>query len=221
MTPWFLPLLMFAAMLSALCAARFIRAAVTRPIEEGIKNPFNEIKKLGNKLNEIPKAITKVQKNVEEIPKQVTGVVKQVGKLQSDVTSMATQIPNKILDPIEKEFIKFGKEFEFFRGVWRLVRDIFVSIFSYLECGYTMVKNLPDCWGYYALDLVGKILYIPIAFLVWMGSLGDIETAVWDYIDEADGMVFDTTGYHIIHFSPKITKKCYSCDVKKMPTMRL
>ena len=168
-------------------------------VTEGLKNPFKAIESLGKKVTQIPAAVGKVGDEVKKIPKSVEA------------------IPKKILTPIEKQFLSFSKDLAFFKQAWLVVVLIFKSLFSYLECGFDMVVNLPRCWYYYALDLVGQLIYLPIRFVVWLFSLEEIENAIWDYVDEADDMVKEATGYTLIHYSDSIIKKCYSCKIKPMP----
>lgn len=181
----------------------FCSKSETSGTEEGLKNPFDAIKNLGKQINKIPGSIADVGKEVKKLPKAVN--------------SLGDEIPKKILTPIEKQFMSFTKDLAFFKAAWLIVVQIFKALFSYLECGFQMVKNLPQCWYYYALDLVAQLIYLPIRFAVWMFSLTEIEKAIWDYIEEADGMVHEATGYHIIHYSDDITKRCYSCKVTPMP----
>lgn len=121
--------------------------------------------------------------------------------------------------PIQFEHCWLLVHLAFFKDAWMIVVQIFKALFSYLECGFQMVTRLPECWYYYSLDLFAQLLYFPIRFLVWMCSISSLEKAIWDYIEDADEMVHDATGFHIVHYSDTITKRCYSCKVSPMPKL--
>jgi hypothetical protein len=93
----------------------------------------------------------------------------------------------------------------------------FVSIFSYIICGFTRILTLPKCFGYYLLEIIGHILYIPFAFGFWLLGLGWLEKQIWDLIDKIDCAFYSATGFHLIHYSDTIIKNCYSCKIIPMP----
>lgn len=186
---------------------------VKKDIHEGIANPINAIKDLGKQIKEIPKIVKGVGDEIKNVGDEVQNIGDELKSVSDDVKNM----PKKILTPIEKKFEGVAKDLAFFKKAWLVVVRIFKALFSYLECGFDMVKNLPNCWYYYALNAFGNLLYLPIHIIVWAFSLSEIENAVWDYIEEADDMVHDATGFHFIDFPDSVTKKCYSCKVTPMP----
>lgn len=111
------------------------------------------------------------------------------------------------LNKIPKQITKFFK----------YVGDVFLSIFSYLECGAQKIGTLPQCMGWYLLEIIGYILYIPFAFFFWLFSLQSIEKMIWNVLEDIDCFFYASTGYHLIHYSDSIIKKCYNCKLKKMP----
>ena len=70
---------------------------------------------------------------------------------------------------------------------------------------------------WYMLEILGKILYTPIRFLVWMISkmgapeVKQMEKDVWNYLEEIDKMTYSSAGIHIIHYSDEIIDNCYKC----------
>jgi hypothetical protein len=136
---------------------------------------------------------TPILENYKEGAKGISGMFKSVGK----------SITKSILNPLTKFF--------------KYVADVFVSIFSYLECGAIKIATLPQCMGWYLLEIIGYILYIPFAFFFWLFSLQSIEKMIWDVLEDIDCFFHASTGYHLIHYSDSIIKKCYKCKLKKMP----
>jgi len=71
--------------------------------------------------------------------------------------------------------------------------------------------------GWYTLEIIGHILYIPFGFFFWLFSLQSVERMIWGILEDIDCFCYKSTGYHLIHYSDSIVKKCYKCKIKKMP----
>jgi hypothetical protein len=123
--------------------------------------------------------------------------------IKKNFKSAGKQITKNILKPITKFFKYIG--------------DVFLSIFSYLECGAQKIGKLPQCMGWYLLEVLGHILYLPFAFFFWLFSLQSIEKMIWNVLEDIDCFFYASTGYHLIHYSDSIINKCYKCKLKKMP----
>jgi len=112
-------------------------------------------------------------------------------------------VTDKILGPIKNAFAKF---LQFFKAIG-----------SYIKCGFTRIKTLPSCMQWYMLEILGKILYTPIRFLVWLISkmgapeVRQMEKDVWNYLEQIDKMTYSSAGIHIIHYSDEIIDGCYKC----------
>lgn len=74
--------------------------------------------------------------------------------------------------------------------------------------------HFKDCFLWYSLEIIGYILYLPFEFIVWLLCLQSLEKTFWEMIDSIDCFFYDSTGFHIFHYSDTIIKKCYS---KKFP----
>jgi hypothetical protein len=175
-------------------------------IEEPILENYKEGIKIPG-LSAITDGIKKMQNGVKQIPK--------IPKMAAD----------KVIKPMVKSFKKIGSTISkgFTKTIGMIVKffkfigDVFLSIFSYIECGFYKVIKLPQCMGWYTLEIIGHILYIPFAFFFWVFSLQSIEKMIWDVLEEIDCFCYTATGYHLIHYSDTIIKKCYKCNIKKMP----
>lgn len=148
-----------------------------------------------------------IKKGVKQIPK--------IPKMAAD----------KVIKPMTKSFTKIGKSISsgFMKTIkmitkfFKYVGDVFLSIFSYIECGFTKIIKLPQCMGWYLLEVIGHILYIPFSFFFWLFSLQSVERMIWRIIEDIDCFCYTATGYHLIHYSDTILNKCYKCKIKKMP----
>jgi hypothetical protein len=109
------------------------------------------------------------------------------------------------------KFIKsLGKFFKF-------IGDVFKSIFSYITCGFKMIITLPICFKWYFLDILGKTLYSPFAFLFFILGLTSIEKMLWKVIYDMDCTIYSLTGFHIISYPDSVMNSCYSCKIVKIP----
>ena len=121
--------------------------------------------------------------------------------------SAITKGIKKTTNGISNVFKRMGKFF-----VW--VGDTFVSLFSYVMCGFYLVIKFPQCMAWYSLEMIGHIFYIPFGFFFWITGTQNIEKQIWNMIEQIDCFCYSTTGFHLIHYSDTIIKKCYSCKVK-------
>jgi hypothetical protein len=116
-------------------------------------------------------------------------------------------------------------------GLWYFLVQIMIFIqitgeyvFTRMACGVEKIETFGDCFFYYMLDLIGKILYLVlITFPIWIiefVSAGciparKVEKRVLQYFETIDRCIFDMFGFHIIHFSKSVRDKCYGCRVLK------
>jgi len=93
-------------------------------------------------------------------------------------------------------------------GLWavRVVEVIIYRIFTF-----------KDCFLWYLLEIVGFVLYTPVEFVVWLLCLQSLEKSLWGAAEELDCMFADMTGYHLLHYSDTILKKCYAMQFPPFP----
>lgn len=97
--------------------------------------------------------------------------------------------------------------------------SIFMWLYSNIKCGIKFIVNFPKCYKWYALEVLGLILYTPIAFFYWYFDRTDMEKTMWEHIEDLDCKFHSYTGYHLIHYSSAIVEKCYTCCTDDFPTL--
>lgn len=133
-------------------------------------------KQEGLKLAKPKDPTKKIMRQMENTFQKAT---KPLKKGVNDLSRQATKGFNSVL----------GK----FEGFIQFFVDIFKAIESYLMCGVQKITRLPQCWYYYALEMLGKLYYLPISLVVWMFSLQKVETMVWDWLEALDRQVYNLT----------------------------
>ena len=172
---------------------------------EGMKNKDDEIVRPdGHKVRRRKKSAVIKETMMENYKEGIkipglSAITKGISTVKNGIT--------KTTSGISGIFKKLGKFF-----VW--IGDTFVSLFSYVVCGFYMVVKFPQCFGWYALEVLGHVLYIPFGFFFWVTGTRKIEKQIWNMIEQVDCFCYSTTGFHLIHYSDSIIKKCYSCKVK-------
>lgn len=161
-----------------------------RKVKEGLKMPkgIGKVKDPTKKiLGEVEKAFEKmtkpIAKNVEKIPDLIE---KNIKDTERKITKGVNDMADEATKGMNVAFKKINGFIEFFV-------DIFASIESYLLCGIQKIVMLPQCWYYYALEMIGKLYYLPIALIVWLFSLQEVESVVWDTLEEMDRFVYQLT----------------------------
>lgn len=116
-------------------------------------------------------------------------------------------------------------------GLWYFLVQIMIFInvtgeyvFTRLACGVEKAGTFGDCFFYYMIDLIGKVLYLVfISFPIWLIEFitngfipgKKVEKIMWQRFEAIDRCIFDIAGFHIIHFPKSIRDKCYGCRVLK------
>lgn len=179
-----------------------IKDTAMKNYKEGLKLPT---------LKQIGSAITNTGKDVG---KKIETGSKSAGKTIEDGAKKAAKTMEEKTDGIFKKigeiFKKLGKFF-----IW--IGDVFKSLFSHIKCGFYRVFKLPKCAGWYLLEIIGHILYIPFGFFFWATGTQNIEKQIWDAMEQIDCLCYDTTGYHLIHYSDEIINNCYKCKITPIP----
>jgi hypothetical protein len=114
----------------------------------------------------------------------------------------------------------FNKLIDFYDYLRKLFTCYLPSLYEYLKahliCGVDKIQSFLDCFIYYALEIFGKVIYFPIMLIFWFSESTDIEKSVWESIEDLDKTIYSFTTIHICHYSDKIQKKCYKCDIPKL-----
>lgn len=81
------------------------------------------------------------------------------------------------------------------------------------------ISNLKSCFLWYALEIIGWILYIPIEFVVWFFCLQTLEDNFWIMVKEADCFINGIMGFHVFYYSEHIRKKCFIPRLPPFPSI--
>lgn len=124
---------------------------------------------------------------------------------------------------IELEFVNIGKSLDLGFS------DVFNVIGTIGGCGIKSLTNLRSCMIWYIMDCIGTTLYallieLPVFVIKFVTGYN-----IQPYIDKihcmiemVDGIIFDFTCYHIIHYPDWVIEKCYTCQFQdKVDKMNL
>jgi hypothetical protein len=127
---------------------------------------------------------------------------------------------NLIGDFFKNVKIFFNNLINFFHYLRKLFTCYLPSLFewfkAHLDCGVEKIQSFLDCFIYYALEIFGKVIYLPIMLIFWFSESTDIEKSVWESIEDLDKTIYSLTTIHISHYSDSIQKKCYKCNIPKL-----
>lgn len=149
---------------------------------------LDNMKKIFCLFESVPRRIDNIREGVKEVSFGTIDFIQAIG-------TSATLSTNEIL-----------KIFEY----------IGILVFTNLECIMRFIFNLYKCIWIYLIDIIGKLLYLPIRLILWIISIIYIdlywfETLIWSYLESLDSFCKNTLGFHIIHFSKSIRETCYIC----------
>jgi hypothetical protein len=117
---------------------------------------------------------------------------------------------------IRLEFINLGKSLK--TGF----EDIFDVVGTLGKCSIKTLTNFRYCIMWYICDWIGHTLYaiiieLPVFMIKYIFNI-DLQEQVNNchcLLEECDKMIFQCTGFHIIHYPGWVIEKCYSCDYQK------
>ena len=111
-----------------------------------------------------------------------------------------------------------GKVFLFFNFFGKVLLWCFLNI----TCGLEWFMNFRQCFFWYLLEIIGHILYLPINFIVWiLPTLKPAERMLWQFLTDIDCSIFGILGFHLIHYSEDVLKRCYKCNPGPFPKFDL
>ena len=141
------------------------------------------------------------------------------------------KIATGVVDGLEDIFNGVVQEFEEFpKGAWYTVLDLSVLfqytgtfLLSNFLCAMKAMSNIKSCFMFYLIEMMGTIMYSPIAIFIFILSLFRIpsyswEKQFWDKMEVFDQFVYNYCQFHIIHYPKSIRETCYNC-VRLKPTV--
>jgi len=93
------------------------------------------------------------------------------------------------------------------------------------KCGITKIFNLPYCFFWYFIEMLCWVIYLPFRFIFWLvdGLLGTCivkqEHELWCYLDDLDKLIYESYGFHLIHYQDEVMNKCYTCQIPRFPVL--
>jgi hypothetical protein len=172
---------------------------------------------LGSLFNKIGDAFSKIGELFDVVKRgftEATGFFKKIGNFFKDISSGLNKISNGFREVFEgvPKGLKYG-----FNDMGVFLAYIFEYITLYVSCGVKFIGNFQKCVFFYAMDIIGQLVYLPIRialFIIWCAGLRSVysyEKTIWDYIDDADMAVFGMSGYHFMHWPKDVRENCYNC----------
>ncbi len=205
-------------------------------IKNGFERGFNKVKQDAersfNKVKQdTEKGFNKIKNDTEKgFNKIKDDTEKGFNKLKNDTEKGFNQIKNgvegafnKIKNTFENAFKQIADFFNKIKEVFVFLGSVFKWTFDHVSCGITWITNFRYCFFWYFLEIIGKILYLPVTLFVWITRqlLGfDLRPFVdkfWEYLSELDCLIFSIAGFHIIHYPSDVIAKCYSCEIREFP----
>jgi len=176
------------------------------PIREGL-NIGKEMRKAFEKpIKDVKKSTEKeFNKAKKETSKGFNVVKKSTEKAAKQAKKETTKGFNVVKKGAEKAAKEASKAFD----------DIFAEIqkiINYIVCAFDKIKSLPDCFFWYFLDVVYGIFYLFYSMLAFaVPPLKDAGKVTSKALKDADEMIYDLMGFHIIGYPKDVMKKCYLC----------
>ena len=209
-------------------------------VQEGFQEGPIVATRNGKKIKR-KRTVENMQEGVDWDPLNVRGAFEDAGndikKTGDDMSDWFNKLGNQMTDGFNKVTDGFNKVTnwfkaigDFFTEIGNFFKRVFTNIGNFMtkvfqvfgcniKCGFNFIANLNNCFGWYFLDVIGKTMYVPIGFIFWLFDLQNIENMIWEYIEEIDCICKNLTGFHLIHYSDSINKKCYSCCCDNFPNI--
>lgn len=127
----------------------------------------------------------------------------------------------EIFEGIGMTFVDGGKGVKYtFTGLGALIDYTAEYTATNIKCSVKLLSNFADCFWYYALEILGKLIYFFLVklwfYIAWFGSgfnnaIWKAEDGLWALLEAVDRKAIDSAGFHIIHYPKDIRDQCYNC----------
>jgi len=99
----------------------------------------------------------------------------------------------------------------------KFLKEFFIP---WLQCAMQKAGDFKSCIFYYVLEMIGKILYLPVLIFIWFFqvlspvkiNMQKYVNMFWKIMERIDRFVFKIGKFHIIHYPDHILSRCYRCD---------
>lgn len=100
----------------------------------------------------------------------------------------------------------------------------------FIICAFTKFMNIPNCFLWYAMEIAGKMIYLPFrikfALLDFIFEIFGINiriqpiiNQIWWLIDDISHAIYDGGGYHVVHYPDDVIERCYKCKIGNFPDL--
>ena len=144
------------------------------------------------------------------------------------IVCMLETIPNRvdnIIVGIDNIFLGVGNLFKTTKEAGREVGKEIQTLADYnflyfgrwLACFVKFSQNFFKCFVYYLIDFVGKLLYLPVSFGIWVMftflgiDLYPHESRLFEGLNALDAFLYGIIGFSILNYPKHIRQDCYSC----------
>jgi hypothetical protein len=212
---------------------------VKRPFVKFFNKINDAFKSIGRYISRIPKFLSDIADDVVdalndallELKKIITAPMKGINDMITDfkrLICLFESFPNRIanlLSGIDNIFQGVGEQMELIlkasalglKETSTLMDYTGVFLASYIKCAGKFVVNLYKCVFFYIIDIICKILYLPVRIVLWFLKLFlnidfyPMEERIWQGILYIDQIIYSVLEIHIVYWPETIREQCYTC----------
>lgn len=215
-----------------------IKKAVIDPIVNVINSIGDEFNRVKDRLSNIDGAIGDLFYEVERTLKdfvddayaELKAPFEGIDSLIQDFQRMIcwfNTLPTRIalvMSGIDHIFLGIGEQLDLYIQAFELGVDETGTLFnysavflkSYLDCIEKFIVNLYKCFFYYIVDLLLKLMYLPVILILWIFSLFGFngyktERRFWNTMKKVDAFFYQNLKFHILEFPESVKNDCYRC----------
>ena len=215
-----------------------IKDKIVDPIEDIINDIVDEFESMIEKIENIPTFIEDIfdgimgeieriaQEKLDELKKPFQGIDNMIQDFQRMLCWFNT-LPTRIalvMSGIDHIFQGIGEQLDLYIQAFELGVDETGTLFnysavffkSYLDCIEKFIVNLYKCFFYYIVDLLLKLMYLPVILILWIFSLFGFngyktERRFWNTMKKVDAFFYQNLKFHILEFPESVKNDCYRC----------
>jgi vacuolar-type H+-ATPase subunit H len=210
-----------------------------KPFDKFVKDINKTFNKIKDDINGIPEILSKAADDATDLlndalialEEAITAPMRGIDEMISDfkklmclLESFPTRISN-LISGIDNIFQGIDEQMQLILKAASLgLKETstlanYTSLFlnTYIKCGIQFIGNIHKCFFFYLVDIIGKVLYLPVRIVLWFLKLYfdidfyPIEKRIWNGISYIDQIIYSTLDMHIMHFPETIRTQCYTC----------
>ena len=156
-----------------------------------------------------------------------TAIRQQTISYKDKMVARVNKLKEKIMDK-KKELIKdYKAKIKEVKTTRRILKYGYILSRIFSKIGRWAMKtvaiiirriaNLKSCFIWYALEIIGWILYLPMEFFVWFFCLQSMEKNFFGLVKDFDCFFNGVMGFHIFYYSDYIRNKCFVPHLPPFP----